>query len=85
MPDVSVEVNDKLVNSVSDFFIVLSTYPPLIYLICGAFFCPFIYVYTKLILEKKSESRTDKLIEKNTEILLEVKEALGKIYSVMKK
>jgi hypothetical protein len=81
MADINVEITDKLVNSVSEFFIILSKNPQLIYLICGAMLCPFIYFFTKLILENISESRTDKLLDQNYKVLLEVKEALGKIYS----
>ncbi len=81
MADISVEITEKLVNSVSEFFIVLSKNPPLLYIFSAALLCPFVFFYTKLIFEKLSESKTDKLLEQNYKVLLEVKEALGKIYS----
>jgi hypothetical protein len=88
MAEIDLEKTEKLINSLSNLIEKLEKLPialEVIYVISGAVICAFIYFMTKMVLEHKKGSKLDRVIEKNTEIIGECKEAMRNVCNALER
>ncbi len=82
MADSNIENTKELIDSLSKLVETLDNFPlalDLIYIVSGAVICAFIYFITKMIIDFIKESRSDRILEKNTQIIGECKEAMNNV------
>jgi hypothetical protein len=88
MAEIDLEKVEKLINSISNLAEKLEKIPfalEMVYFISGAVICAFIYFMTKMIFEYKKNSRLERALEKNTEIIGECKELMRNVCTALER
>ncbi len=86
MAEIEIEEAEKLINSLSKLIEKLESLPAeVVYFVSGAVICAFVYFMTKMVIEYKKDSKLDRIIEKNTEIIGECKEVMRNVCTTLER